>query len=212
MTGQIPLLLPVEPAFGEDDFMVTPSNADAARITREHQAGTLLLLGPSGSGKSHLAAIWGERMQARPPEWEQPAQPATLWEDADKTDWNDAAQKNAFHLLNSVKESGAALLVTAATPPAQWPLTLADLRSRLLALPVAQIQAPDDGLTAGLLLKHLGDRQLRLSEETLHYLIPRLPRDGGRIAAIVAQLDEAALTQKRAITVPFIREQNIPGE
>lgn len=204
---QIPLSLPVDPSMGEDDFLITPSNEAATQLLAH--AKVLILLGPKGSGKSHLARIWQQRNQATMLDGAAcdltQLPKAILWEDADKTAWNDVAQTNAFHLLNSVKEKQLSLLITATTPPAAWPLTLADVRSRLLAIQVAQIDTPDDTLVAGLLLKHFKDRQLRVGEDVLNYLIPRIARDGGAIADVVRVLDELSLAHNRAITVPLVR-------
>jgi len=210
MTRQIPLSLPVEPAMGEEDFLVTPSNMDGVAMMKE--PGTLLLLGPKGSGKSHLARIWKTRNNAEILNFAALA-PASLgskqalvWEDADQTEWTPASEAKAFHLLNSAKENKVTLLITASAAPAQWKLALPDLRSRLLALPVAQLNAPDDALMAGLLLKHLNDRQLRVSEDVMDYLLARLPREGAKVMEAVKLLDEASLAHARAITVPLARE------
>ncbi|NDE90778.1 MAG: DNA replication protein [Alphaproteobacteria bacterium] len=202
---QIPLALPVDPSMGEDDFLITQSNQTAVVQLNNHD--TLLLLGPKGTGKSHLARIWQKRHKATLFDGMNVAtlNSAVLWEDADRSAWNAQTQQNAFHLLNSAKEKQFPLLITATTPPAQWPLTLADLRSRLLAVSVAQMEMPDDMLVAGLLLKHFKDRQLRVSEEVLNYILPRIARDGAVIERFVKQLDEASLAQTRAITVPLVK-------
>jgi DnaA regulatory inactivator Hda len=213
MPKQIPFALPVEPAMDEEDFLITSSNADAAeRVKQAKPAELLLLLGPKSSGKSHLARIWTARMNARTfdfPNMEPDAlkeAPSWVLEDADKIEWNAENARKAFHLLNSAREQKRALLITASTPPASWKLDLADLRSRLLALHVAQLQTPDDALMAGLLVKHLNDRQLRVSEEVLNYLIPRLPREGAKIQEVVRVLDEASLADRRSITIPLLKE------
>ncbi|MBI3418946.1 MAG: hypothetical protein HY053_02275 [Proteobacteria bacterium] len=213
MPRQIPFALPVDPAMGEDDFLVTSSNQEAARQVNEAEPSSLLLLlGPKGTGKSHLARIWKKRLDAATLDFDdmtvdalQDAR-AFVWEDADQLPWDAAHEEKAFHLLNTLRERKAALLITASLAPAQWELALADLRSRLLALPVAQIGTPDDALVAGLLLKHLNDRQLRVTEDVLNYLLPRLPREGARIEEAVRKLDRASLADRRAITIPLARE------
>lgn len=205
---QIPFALPVDPSMGEEDFLVTPSNQLAtSQLTHSN---IVLLLGPKGTGKSHLAGIWQKRHDAASFDITQPniahlSHGAMVWEDADRTVWNNTTQETAFHLLNTVKEKNIALLVTATLPPSGWPLTLADLRSRLLALPVAQIDMPDDALVAGLLLKHFKDRQLRVGEDVLNYIIPRIARDGFIIEQTVKKLDEASLANNRAITIPLAK-------
>ncbi|MBY0428399.1 MAG: hypothetical protein K2Q32_04180 [Alphaproteobacteria bacterium] len=206
-SAQIPFALPVHTSMGEEDFLITPSNQLA--VSQLTTSNHLLLLGSKGTGKSHLARIWQQRRSAilfniATTNIAHLSNDAIVWEDADATQWNAQTQETAFHLLNTVKEKQIGCLVTATTPPTQWPLTLADLRSRLLALPVAQIEMPDDTLVAGLLLKQFKDRQLRVSEEVLNYIIPRIPRDGFVIQQTVKQLDELSLANNRAITVPLV--------
>lgn len=205
---QIPLALPVDPSMGEDDFLITPSNQTAA--AQLHSDTPTLLLGPKGTGKSHLARIWQKRRTAIAFDVTRTnigtLSQAVVWEDADSSDWNAQTQEAAFHLLNTVKEKKLPLLITATKPPAAWGLTLADLRSRLLALHVASIDMPDDALVAGLLLKHFKDRQLRVSEDVLSYIIPRIARDGAVIESTVRQLDELSLANNRAITIPLVKK------
>ena len=67
-TRQLALDLAAEPRFGAEDFLVSPSNEAAyALIERwpDWPSPSLILIGPPGAGKSHLAAIWAERARAR---------------------------------------------------------------------------------------------------------------------------------------------------
>lgn len=211
MPQQIPFSLPIRTSFAADDFMITPCNDAAAHMVQSGIHPHLLLLGPTGSGKTHLAHIWKQAAQGQifslstfhvsmPP----PAS-AWLWEDADRTLWNVKNQEDAFHFLNLAREQKLRFLITTTTPVKDWSLTLADLRSRLLALPVATINPLDDALVLGLLLKQFHDRQLRVTEEVMNYLIPRLPRDGAQILDIIDALDKAALSSHRAITIPLVK-------
>ncbi|MGL5137095.1 MAG: hypothetical protein ACRC7G_04930, partial [Beijerinckiaceae bacterium] len=65
--AQLPLDLPLEPRFGKEDFLVSHSNADAYGMLEawpDWPGGMLAVVGPTGSGKSHLAAIWAARAGA----------------------------------------------------------------------------------------------------------------------------------------------------
>ena len=192
--------------------MITGCNALATRMLHDRwRTNSLLLLGPKGSGKSHLTHIWQEKNLAvlidlHTLDLGREKAKAFILKDADKISWKNNLEEKTFHLLNYCRENNIQILITATMAPAHWPLQLADLRSRLLAIDVAPLEQPDDSLVAGLLLKHFGDRQLRVDEEILNYLVPRIARDGGVIADIVGQIDAAALRDKRAITIPLIRQ------
>jgi len=164
-----------------------------------------------GSGKTHLAQVFAARSgasvlspqalaAARLPELLGGAR-AAIVEDAAAT-----PEEALLHLYNMLAERGGHLLLTAREPPARWGIALADLRSRLLAAPVAALQPPDDTLLAALLVKLFADRQLAVGAEVLAYLVPRLERSFDAAATIVAALDRAALAAHRSITVPLARE------
>ena len=212
--AQLPLDLAHRPALGRDDFLVAPANAEAvAWLDRwpDWPAPALVLTGPAGSGKTHLAQVFAARSgavvllpenlaAARLPELVGRA-PAAIVEEA-----AHAPEAALFHLYNLLAERGGHLLLPAREPPARWGIALADLRSRLLAAPVAALQPPDDILLAAILVKLFADRQLAVGAEVLAYLVPRLERSFDAAARIVAALDRAALAAHRPVTVPLARE------
>ena len=68
MTPQFAFTLPVTEAFRRADFFTAPANAAALAATET--APRLLLIGPPGSGKTHLSHIWARLHHAAhlPPE------------------------------------------------------------------------------------------------------------------------------------------------
>ena len=212
--AQLPLDLAHRPALGRDDFLVAPANEEAvAWLDRWPQwpAPALVLAGPAGSGKTHLAQVFAARSGAvvlapkalavaRLPELLGSA-PAAIVEDGAA-----APEVALLHLYNLLAECGGHLLLPAREPPARWGIALADLRSRLLAAPIAALQPPDDMLLAAILVKLFADRQLAVGAEVLAYLVPRLERSFEAAVRIVAALDRAALAAHRPVTVPLARE------
>jgi chromosomal replication initiation ATPase DnaA len=118
----------------------------------------------------------------------------------------EAAEEPLLHLFNLVAERRGALLLTGRTPPVQWPLRLADLRSRLLASPAVALKAPDDALLGAVLVKLFADRQLAVGEEVVAFLLREIERSFEAARRAVALLDAAALAAGRAVTVPFAKE------
>lgn len=215
MSEQLPLELGHRPALGRDDFLVSDSNGEAVRwidVWPDWPAPGLVIAGPQASGKSHLAQVWRARSGAIAVDraaLAEPGAPARLAahrnvaiDDADQL----RDERNLLHLYNLVAEAGGSLLLTAAEPPARWAVTLADLRSRLSALPVVEIRAPDDALIQAVLVKLFADRQLRVDPELVSYLASRLDRSLVVATNAVDILDRAALSAQRALTIPFARE------
>ena len=67
------------------------------------------------------------------------------------------------------------------------------------------IAEPDDSLLGALLVKQFVDRQLRVGEDVVTYLVPRMERSFAAVSQIVAAIDALALEQSRPITVPLVR-------
>lgn len=210
---QLVLDLPHRPALGRDDFLVAPCNQAAVEwidAWPDWPAPALALCGPGGSGKSHLAAVWQARTGAArvdPGDLStalsdgEPPEEHLLIEDLD----GSADAEALLHLYNSVAERGGTLLLTSTTPPARWAVTLADLASRLRAVPVAEIGEPDDALLEALLVKMFTDRQLRVSPEVIAFLLPRMERSFAGARNLVERLDGVALAEQRTLTIPLAR-------
>jgi chromosomal replication initiation ATPase DnaA len=194
-------------SFARTDFFVTTSNADAL-ATVEHwpdwPAPVLALVGPQGSGRSHLASIWAAAAGARflsGRALQVASLPAALATGALVLEDMAAGfdERALFHLLNLAREHGAFVLLTATVPPAAWSVSIADLASRLRSIPTAAIGAPDDALLRAVLFKLFADRQLQVDENLIAFLLPRIERSLTAARAAVALLDETALRQGRAV-------------
>jgi chromosomal replication initiation ATPase DnaA len=220
---QLTLDLPVETRHGREDFLVSPSNARAWDMFENwpHWPDrVLLLLGPTGSGKSHLGAIWAAQVGARTlPANQLPLAdlpglaraPAILLENADGA---RGVEKELFHLLNLVRESGTFLVITARSWPDSWGLVTRDLLSRLRLAPAVEIGEPDDALARAVLVKLFVDRQLVVDTSVVEYLAVRIERSLDAARAIVEELDREALARSKPITRPVAAEvlRRLDGE
>lgn len=209
--SQYAFSLSLPPVFSADNFYLSDSNRVAHRLVTawpDWPARTLLLHGPAGSGKSHLASIWAQQAHATLTH----AKNGIPGADSIGGNWlleNIEQAKDAaalLHVLNYVRERDQWLLLTSAVPAAQLPLTLPDLTSRLKALPVAAITPPDDEVLAAALRKQFADRQLKVEEEVIAYLLPRIERSFASVQEVVETLDRKALSERKALTVPFVKQ------
>jgi chromosomal replication initiation ATPase DnaA len=199
--------LPQRPALGAQDFLISASNqAAAAMIDRwphwsDH---AVLVLAPARAGKTHLANVWrlksgaaaliGARLSeadvAR-------AGRAILVEDLHT---GISSERALFHLLNLARESGGSMLLTSRLAPGALSVALPDLRSRLRALPLVEIAPPDPALLRAVLVKHFADRQLSVEPHVVAHLALHMEQSMAAAAAIVAELDRAAMATHRRIT------------
>lgn len=214
---QLPFRFPHRPQLAGEDFLVAPPNRDAvAWLDRwpDWRAPALILYGAPGCGKTHLCAVFAHRSGARllsaddlgrrPPHELLEAAPALIIDDADCV-IAVAGERPLLHLFNSARETGQRLLLTGEEPPARWPFTLADVRSRLKSCPAVAIGAPDDALLAAVLVKLFADRQLRVDGAVIAYLVARMERSFDAARRLVARLDEQALIRGGAPTLPLAR-------
>ena len=209
MARQLRLTLKRPASHARSDFVLSPTNEAAARALDawpDWPGGALALVGPEGSGKTHLARAWAQgagavvfeasaelsALEGRP----------VLVEDVDR----GADDEALFHLFNMAGLKGGGLLLTARTLPAEWPTALPDLRSRLNALTVAQLGEPDDALLRKMLEKFFRERSIRPGEDVYEYLLRRIERSAPAAREIVRRLDEAADEQHRPISRVLARE------
>lgn len=186
--AQLPLPLAYPPAQGRADFVIAAANADAVAWLAGTPAPRSLLVGPPGSGKTHLGRIFAERHKA------------TLIDDADRCG-DDVA---LFHAWNAATAT-APLLMTARALPRYW-VKLPDLASRLAATPTLVIAEPDEALLAAVIAKQFADRGVRVAPDVIGFIVLRIERSFAAAAATVVAIESLALATRRDITVPLARE------
>lgn len=214
MTRQLAFDLPHRAALERDDFFVSASNEGALAALdawRDWSNGKMVLTGPPGSGKTHLAKVWAAESGARivfakglaTADLPDLARSALVVEDCPDLANDDTGQTALFHLHNMMTAVRQPLLLTGAPAPRQWRLALPDLASRIEASPVAHLSAPDDALLCAVLVKLFADRQLCVTPPVIAYLLTRMNRSFCAARTMVATLDAEALARGSAVTRPL---------
>lgn len=217
--GQFSFNLGHKSNFTLDDYHVTIVNEDIFNFVElwpnwgAHRLSNIIFIqGPESSGKTHIAHIWQEKTAAiflnknnilNPNSYMISHKNCFILENIEQ--YADC-EEQLFHLINYFINEKKYLLITSKHLSQNLSFKLEDLNSRLKALTSFSILEPDDELFKVLLVKQCYDRQIRISPDVVNYLSNNMERSYQAIKEIVDLIDEATLSQKRAITIPMIKE------
>jgi chromosomal replication initiation ATPase DnaA len=204
---QLPLDLGHGTGYSRDELIVSATNEQAVALVDrwpDWPSPVVVLAGPAGSGKTHLASIWLARAGALKVDAGRigdcitnlGVRPALI----DDVDGSPVDEHGLFHLINAVRGAGSHLLLTARRFPSSWGVKLPDLASRLRAAATVEIDEPDDLLLAGVITKLFADRQVEVEPHVVQYLVRRIERSLATAMRVVERLDRTALERKTPIT------------
>jgi DnaA family protein len=213
---QIPLAIGLDPVRTFDSF-VAGDNLAALEHLRQLTplSAPTYLWGPTGSGKTHLlgaiASAWqegGARVGAFSPasgapwSFEESFRLVVL----DDCDAFDAGQQQAaFTLFVEATTAGVPVVSAGSLPPVDLPLR-DDLRSRLAWGVVFALQPLAEADARAVLRRAADQRGIFLSDEVVGYLLTRFARDLTHLMTLLERLDEFALSQKRGVTIPLLKQ------
>ena len=220
MNEQLVLGLSLKEALEKEDFFISSSNLDAVTLLGNPDrwaSGVLLLVGPKGSGKTHLSNVWSKEHKAKHVKLEAVLlemekginHELVCVEDIDIIEKAERQKKlkieeGIFHLINSIGNRGGKLLISSRKMPNSLSLGLKDLVSRLQSFSSANIKEPDDRLVMALLLKYFNDRQIYVKHSNLTYIAARINRTYSSIYEFVNYVDHKSLVLNTKLTRPFI--------
>lgn len=209
------LNLPSKTTYDHADFYVSSSNVLAYRWIESWPTWPnhcLILFGPLGCGKTHLAHIWKQKTGAL----------IIPFQDLAFKNLDDLCQKHKniivedipeifdenilFHLYNSAQQAAGTLLLTANASPSNWNISLPDLKSRLKAAMCAEIKPADDELLKAMMRKIFSDEQIKVQDQIINYLLNHQERSFNALFNTIKTLNTHALATKRKITLPLVKE------
>lgn len=176
---------------GSQSLIITESNAQAFTVLgspSDWGGRCAILTGPARSGKSLMANYFTSNSHG------------TVIDDAEK-----AGQEALFNAWNRAQEA-APLLLVSRWLPAEWEISLPDLRSRLGAALAIEVAAPDDELVEQLLQKHLADRGAAIGPDALNYVKRRINRSHAAIEKFARDANALALSENAPINLTLVRK------
>ena len=213
------LPLPLSWSFSKDvkDFIVSDCNRYAfgwlEKWPLRIHSQIVCLVGEAGAGKTHLAHIWAEKMEATwfgnvdicydtiSNEFEQISNKFFVLDDADEV----KDELLLFYLFNTIKSSNSYLLLTAKNYPNTWHLGLEDIRSRLSTVDVVQIHKPNDTAMSLIISKMLFQRGLIASDEVITFIANRIERSYASIAYWVNRIDTSLIDRNHKLSIHSVK-------
>ena len=187
---QIPLDLTPAPDFTFERFIKAPSNAGALATVRAWPAWpapAILLLGPEGSGKTHLGQAWLKQSEGQ------------FLDDA-----HLETEETLFGSINrALRGEIPGLLLSSHKPPSEWGVGLPDLNSRLSAMPKIELFEPDDESLQPITLALFERRGRKVSPDVVDYLLNYTDRSIAALQETIRIIDEAASSAKADVTKAF---------
>ncbi|ESQ92469.1 hypothetical protein ABAC460_02955 [Asticcacaulis sp. AC460] len=209
MIRQLPLDLERPDRFSRDSFATNAALQDVLDVLLNPQdwiSPHLILHGPAGTGKTHLAHVFAAETGARllAPDDTRQLDLATLGGSYVVDDAEIASEEALFHLSNHVQKTGQQLVLTTKKQPIVWQTALPDLTSRLRAMRLIVLPEPDEELLAAVLKRLFAQRFIQPSDDTLAYLSARIERSVPSAQKIVTELEHHA--NGRAFNKTLIRD------
>lgn len=208
-SGQLPLDLTHAPSLARDDLVVGASNnlaIGALDSWPRWPHPVAMLIGPPGSGKTHIAAVWAAQANAEifRPGWVPAARGfALLIEDVDRAGFDE---RDVFAAVNAARLGEGSVLLTSRDGIGQLPIQLPDLRSRLGAATLLAISLPDEELLIGVLSKLFADRQIEMDPKLLIYAAARMERSLSFANRFAERIDKAALASKGKVSRALVQQ------
>ena len=198
----------LRPNFSISDYFVGTSNIEAYNLLINTQnINNLFLVGPSKSGKTHLAFIWQKKFNAI-------IYDNNIKQILENTSnvivdniFDNINEEEIFHIINHCSSVNSKILVTSNIGLNEYTFQLKDLSSRLKTFININIDLPDDELLINLMTKLFHDKQIIVKNpEIFHYIIKRVHRSYDKIFHLIDKIDNLLMKKNKQLTIPIIKE------
>jgi len=214
MTDQLILKFPEHRAYKKEDFYVSPSNEEAFDFINSWPKWIKRIVnvfGPSGSGKSHLSSIVKNKtkcLEIFPEDLNEniisefKTREVLIIENFN----NKISEKLLFSLWNIALQDNKYFLINSTKPINTYKFKLPDLLSRVKSTLTIGIKLPSDDLISAIIAKNFSDKQIKVEEKHIEYIIKRIDRSYEKISQFILILDRYSLKKGSPFGLKLIKE------
>ena len=212
MTGQLIFDLPTSENYNPQDYFVSSSNNNVAKLIKifpEWHNNGIVIFGPAKSGKTHIAHIWKSMANANLYDFKSNF-------DINKININgncifdnfdcitEKDEKSLFQIYNDIIKNKKFILILSGND--NFSVKLRDLKSRIEALNSAILNNPDDKLIHAIVLKFFHDNQIIVAPDVINFILNRISRNFNEIQIFLNKLNDLSIKHKSKISIPFLNK------
>ena len=200
--------------YKKDDFFVSKSNFFAFNLIDtwpKWEKNIINICGEKYSGKTHLSEIFLNKNKGKILDSKKfifnEAHNLRIYQNIILEDFNnDIDEESIFSLINFVDQNNKYLVINSLKPINEMNFYLKDLNSRAKNSLVAKIEDPDDQLIKVLLAKNFSDRQIKIDNKLIEFVVKRITRSYGKIFEFIYKIDEMSLKMKKSIDLKTVKK------
>ena len=212
--SQLIFKFPFKTNYIKQDFFVSSSNFEAYKLIESWPNWpdkSINVHGPSGCGKTHLSKILANQMETifinSKNFNEETVVKNNLFKCLiiDNFD-NDINEKLLYSMLNHLKQIDKYVLINSLKPINHYEIKLKDLKSRLEGFIKIGINLPTDELLKVVILKIFSEKQIKISEKNVEYIIKNIERTYDKILKFTKEIDNLSLSTGKVININLIKK------
>ena len=212
--SQLIFKFPFKVNYFEEDFYVSENNFEAYKLIEswpKWSSKFINIFGPSGCGKTHLANIFNKKFNSffiKASNLNNNTLSSIKTKECLIIDeyQNNVEEKLFYSVLNQSYLSNQYVVINSLKPIQLLELKLNDLKSRLNSFVNIGIDLPTDELIKVIISKNFSDKQVKIENKSLEYIIKNIDRSYEAIFDLIDKLDDFSLSTGKSININLIKK------
>jgi|TARA_B110000211_G_scaffold128982_1_gene148178 chromosomal replication initiation ATPase DnaA len=212
--SQLIFKFPFKVNYFEEDFYVSENNFEAYKLIEswpKWSSRFINIFGPSGCGKTHLANIFNKKFNSffiKASNLNNNTLSSIKTKECLIIDeyQNNVEEKLFYSVLNQSYLSNQYVVINSLKSIQLLELKLNDLKSRLNSFVNIGIDLPTDELIKVIISKNFSDKQVKIENKSLEYIIKNIDRSYEAIFDLIDKLDDFSLSTGKSININLIKK------